>query len=76
MSPLQNTIQSTLYLQVLKGTLSFQLGEPNDGDDVADSLETRPDGPRTSRLTFVEDFLLEHSAPGGCIASIEISGSF
>ena len=76
MCRLKNTIQSTLYLQALKETLSFQPGEQNEGDDVAHSSETKPDGPRTSRLTFVEDFLLEHSAPGGRIASIEISGSF
>ena len=76
MSRLTNSMQSILHLQVLERKLSFQFGEQNDGDVVANSSETKPDCPRTSRLTFVEDFLLEHSAPGGCIASIEISGSF
>ena len=76
MSRLTNTAQSIFYLQVLEGKLSFHPGEQNDKDHVANSPENKPDGPLTSRLTFVEDFLLEHSTPGGCIPSIEISGSF
>ena len=77
MSRLKNTMQGTFYLQVLERKLSFQPREQNDGDHAASSPETKPNGPLTSRLSFVEDFLLEHSALGGsCIASIEISGSF
>ena len=76
MSHLTNTIESIFYLQVLERKLSFQPGEQNDKDHVANSSETEPKGPLTSRQSFVEAFLLEHSALGGCIASIEISGSF
>ena len=42
----------------------------------ANSSEIKPDGPWAGRLTFVEDFTLEHSLPGLHIASIEISGCF
>ena len=76
MSRLKNTMESTAYLQVLERKLSFQPREQNDGDHAANSPGTKPNGPRASRLIFVEDFLLEHSAPGACITSIEISGSF
>jgi hypothetical protein len=76
MTRLENTMQSIFYLQVLERTLPFQPREQNAGDHAANSPETKPNGPRASRLTFVEDFLLEHSAPGACITSIEISGSF
>ena len=76
MTRLENTMQSIFYLQVLERTLPFQPREQNAGDHGANSPETKPNGPRASRLTFVEDFLLEHSAPGACITSIEISGSF
>jgi len=44
--------------------------------DRAKPSEIKPDGPRASRLTFVEDFTREHSLPGVHITSIEISGSF
>ena len=44
--------------------------------DRAKPSEIKPDGPRASRLTFVEDFTLEHSLPGVHITSIEISGIF
>ena len=39
-------------------------------------IKINPDGLRASRLTFVEDFTLEHSLSGLQITSIEISGSF
>ncbi len=42
----------------------------------ADSSEIKPDGPWSDRLTFIEDFTLEHSLSGLGITSIEISGSF
>jgi len=42
----------------------------------ANPSEIKPDGPWAGKLTFVEDFTLEHSLPGLHIASIEISGSF
>jgi len=44
--------------------------------DRAIPSEIKPDGPRGSRLTFVEDFAREHSLPGARFASMEISGSF
>lgn len=76
MSRLKNAIQSTICLPVLERKPLFQPREQNDGGHAANSSETNPNGSRASRLTFVEDFLLEHSAPGACITSIEISGSF
>jgi hypothetical protein len=42
----------------------------------ADPSEIEPVGTRASRLTFAEDFTLEHSLPGLRIASIGISGSY
>jgi hypothetical protein len=44
--------------------------------DRANPFEIEPDGTRASRLTFAEDFTLEHSLPGLRIASIGISDSF
>jgi hypothetical protein len=44
--------------------------------DRANPSEIKPDGPRVSKQTFVEDFTREHSLPGVHITSIEISGSF
>jgi hypothetical protein len=44
--------------------------------DRANPPEIKPDGPRASTLTFVEDFTGEHSLRGQHITSIEISGSF
>jgi hypothetical protein len=44
--------------------------------DRASLSAIKPDGPRASRLTFVEDFTREHSLPGVHITSIEISGIF
>ena len=76
MSRLHNAMQSIVYLQVPERKPPFQAREQNDREDAANSSEIKPDGPRVSRLTFVEDFLLEHSAPGACITPIEISGSF
>jgi hypothetical protein len=49
---------------------------PVEQSDRANPSEIKPDGPRASRLTFVEDFTLEHSLLGLHITSIEISGSF
>jgi hypothetical protein len=40
------------------------------------TLEIKPDGRWAGKLTFVEDYTLEHSLPGRHITSIEISGSF
>lgn len=73
MSRLKNAMQSIVYLRVLERQLSFQPPEQSDGIDLS---ETKPGGPWASRRTFVEDFILEHCAPGSCITSIEISGSF
>jgi hypothetical protein len=46
--------------------------------DKANSLEIKPCGPRTSRLTFVEDFILEHSLRGPVqhITASEVLGFF
>lgn len=43
--------------------------------DEANPLEMRPGKPRTNRLTFVEDFVLEHSSRGLQFTSIEMGGS-
>jgi len=32
--------------------------------DKANSSEIKPGRPRASKLTFIEDFILEHSRPG------------
>ena len=42
----------------------------------ANPSEVDPDGPGASRLTFVHDFILEHSLRGLQITLFEISGSF
>ena len=44
--------------------------------DRANPSEIKPDGPRASRLTFVEDYTREHSLPGLYFTLIEISGGF
>jgi len=42
----------------------------------ADSSEIKSDGLWAAKLTFVEDFTLEHSFPGLQITLTEISGNF
>lgn len=76
MSRLKNTMQSIFYLHVPESKPSFPPREQKDGDYAANSSETKPDGPWANRLNFVEDFLLEHSAPDTWITSIRISGIF
>jgi hypothetical protein len=49
---------------------------PEGQADIANPSEVKQDGPRASRLTFVEDFTREHSLSGVHITSFEISGSF
>jgi hypothetical protein len=44
--------------------------------DKANPPEIKPDKLRTSKLTFIEDFTLEHSLSGRQFAPIEISGIF
>jgi hypothetical protein len=44
--------------------------------DEANPREITRERPRASRLTFVEDFMLEHSLPSMQITSIGMSGSF
>jgi hypothetical protein len=73
MSLLINATQRIVYLRVLKRQRSFS---PVEQPDRTNSSEIKPDGPWASRLTFVEDFTLEHSLPGLHTTSIEISGSF
>jgi hypothetical protein len=41
--------------------------------DGANYSEIKTDRPMVSRLTFIEDFTLEHSLPGGHIVSIDLS---
>ncbi len=41
-----------------------------------DSSEINPERPRACRVTFVEDFTLEHFLDGSCLTSIEIAGIF
>jgi hypothetical protein len=72
MSLLINATQTIVYLRVLKRQGSFSLVEQ---PDRANSSEIKPAG-RWARLTFDEDFTLEHSLPGLHTTSIEISGSF
>ena len=43
---------------------------------AANSSQIERDAPWAGKLTFVEDFTLEHSLFGPHFASIEISGSF
>jgi hypothetical protein len=44
--------------------------------DRPNPSEIEQDGPRARKLTFVEDFTLEHSLPGLHIASFELAGCF
>jgi hypothetical protein len=44
--------------------------------DEANAYENTPERTRASRLTFAEDFMLEHSLPSMRITSMEMSGSF
>ncbi len=46
--------------------------------DQANTSKIRPDGPREIRLTFVENFILEHSrpCPGRHITASEFLGFF
>jgi len=46
--------------------------------DIANASEIKPGGPRASRLTFIENFILEHSRsrPGRQITASEILGFF
>jgi len=69
MSLLINATQRIVYLRVLKRQGSFS---PVEQPDRANSSEIKPDGPWASRLTFDEDFTLEHSLPGLHTTSIEI----
>jgi hypothetical protein len=39
------------------------IGPARDADE-ANSSEIKPGRPRASKLTFIEDFILEHSLPG------------
>lgn len=73
MSLLINATQRIVYLQVPERQRSFS---PVEQPDRANSSAIKPNGPWESRLTFVEDFTLEHSRLGLNTTSIEISGSF
>jgi hypothetical protein len=44
--------------------------------DRANRLQIAPPTPRTNRLTFMEDFVLEHSLCGLRITSSEMGSSF
>jgi hypothetical protein len=56
-----------------KGRFSFRLAVRA---DKASPLEIAPERPQAGRLTFVEDFILEHSLHGLQTNSIGIAGSF
>ncbi|MGA2569158.1 MAG: hypothetical protein ABSF23_01440 [Terracidiphilus sp.] len=72
--PLKKAPQMTIYLQASnKSRSSFRRAARA---DEADPLKIMPERPRTSRLTFAEDFILEHSLPGLQINSFEMAGSF
>jgi hypothetical protein len=53
-----------------------RLFKPMGQADGANSSAIKPGRPLARRLTFVEDFMLEHSLVAGHITSIELSGSF
>jgi len=63
------------HLSAIRNRSRHSLRPPGQADRAKPS-EIKPDGLRASRLTFVEDFIREHSLPGVHISSIEISGSF
>jgi hypothetical protein len=44
--------------------------------DEANPLEGKPERPRASRPTFVEDFMLEHSLPSLQVTSNRMAGTF
>jgi len=48
---------------------------PVDQTKRANPSQVAPDRTRAQRLTFAEDFLLEHSLSGVDIVKVEISGS-
>lgn len=48
---------------------------PEDQTKVAELYRVEPERTRAQKLTFAEDFLLEHSLPGVDIVKVEISGS-
>ena len=73
MSLLINATQRIVYLRVPKRQRTLN---PVEQPDLANSSEIKPYGPWASRLTFVEDFTLEHSLPGLHTTSIEIPGIF
>lgn len=45
-------------------------------DPIAKCSEIMPNGPRATRLSFLEDYTLDHSSHGQRIAAIEIAGIF
>ena len=69
----QRNATNRLIASLNQGRQSFRLGGQA---DRANPSEIKPDEPRASGLTFVEDFTLEHSLPGLHIASFELSGCF
>jgi hypothetical protein len=50
-------------LSASRNESQHSIGPARDADK-ANSPEIKPGGPRTSRLTFIEDFIQEHSHPG------------
>jgi hypothetical protein len=42
----------------------------------ADPSKIKPEAPRVTRLTFIQDFTGEHSTPGLRITSIGVPGTF
>ena len=72
MSNLKSAMQHIAYPR----KTTFDPTAAKSAGDQACSLDTKPGARSASRLSFVDDFLLEHSAPSADITSIEISGTF
>lgn len=66
-------VNNRLPVSCNKSRLSFR---PAGLGGSANSSVIKPDGPRSGKWTFVEDFTREHSLPGLHFISIEISGCF
>jgi hypothetical protein len=73
MNPRENAMQMTVYPHALQVQLAVRPVEQNDRTNPS---KIKPDKPWKGRMTFVEDFIVEHSVPGTPVTSIEISGHF
>lgn len=72
-SSLEDMMQRIVYMRVLPKQISFA---PIEQHDRANSSEIRPEGTPKRSLSFVEDFMLEHSVSGTRSTPVEILGRF